>query len=381
MTCVNPDSTVYYSGKYWNDLGAVREHMNRLITGDATQLWYEHFKSRTHAHFSRALMLNCGNGWVERELLEAEVIDSAVGIDYSEQLLADARAAAAGRPLSYLRRDVNVDPLPEGPFDLVVNFAAAHHIARLNKVFRELCRVLPTQGWMVSFDYVGPHRNQWDTQAWKAAHRLNSSLPLTLQQDLKYPHLPTMLQTDPTEAVHSELVVPTFDRYFEVDEFIPVGGALAYLILTHNTGVFSTTDVTLRDHWVERVIRTDAEFLRKHPGSSLFAYFSGRPKKAVLGVKSLLAEWSAGECDLERRASENAGMYYPLTPEQVVCCAEEARRLAEREQLQTVHRFDGGVRRAARSRLGRALRSVRLLRAIETWVRHRDWRFWQDGRP
>ena len=44
---------------------------------------------------ARALILNCGNGWVEREMVSANVMAEAVGIDYSEALLDEARQAAS----------------------------------------------------------------------------------------------------------------------------------------------------------------------------------------------------------------------------------------------------------------------------------------------
>ena len=54
--------------------------------------------------FQRALILNCGNGWVERVLVEHGLVREAVGIDYSTDLLEEARAAASasGLPLTYL---------------------------------------------------------------------------------------------------------------------------------------------------------------------------------------------------------------------------------------------------------------------------------------
>ncbi len=42
----------------------------------------------------------------------------------------------------------------------------------LDRVFRQICRVLPEDGWFVSFDYVGPHRNQY------RARRLGGGLAL-----------------------------------------------------------------------------------------------------------------------------------------------------------------------------------------------------------
>ena len=50
---------------------------------------------------------------------------------------AAAAAAAEGLPLTYVQSNVNDGVFPEGEFDLVVNHAAAHHIASLDRVFRE----------------------------------------------------------------------------------------------------------------------------------------------------------------------------------------------------------------------------------------------------
>jgi SAM-dependent methyltransferase len=308
---VNLDSSVYYQGGYWNDLDAVVSRINEWISGDPHRSWHEHFGFASGRTFERALILNCGNGWVERELLGTGLVGEAVGIDCSASLLADARAAAAdqGLPLRYVEMNVNTDELPAGPFDLVVNHAAAHHIAAIDGVFRRLCRLLPEDGWFVSFDYVGPHRNQYTAEAWEAAWELNLRLPEDIRQDLAYPHLPTMLVTDPTEAIHSELIVETFRRYFVEHEFVPLGGALAYPLLTHNRRLFETTDEVARAEWVDRILEADADFLRTHPESSLFAYFSGTPNKSVLEETRQLERWQTDEEARERRAAENGGEY------------------------------------------------------------------------
>jgi SAM-dependent methyltransferase len=402
VSCVSPDSTVYYSGHYWNDLDAVSAYINRQITGRATAPWHQHFKTRRRRHFRRGLILNCGNGWVERELLEAKLIESAVGVDYSEELLARARASAVGLPLEYQQMDINVAALPEGPFDVVVNYAAAHHIARLDRVFRALCRLLPESGWMVSYDYVGPHRNQWTTEAWDTAQLLNQSLPEELRQDFRYPHLATMLHQDPTEAVHSELVKPIFERYFQTEEYLPVGGALAYLLLTHNARLLGASDITMRDACVARILEADAAFQGEHPESSLFAYFSGHPKKSVLEEADLLSQWTEEEDALEEHAARHGGEYYPLTPQQVAYRFEEERLRAEEEerlraeeerrQAEEVRRraeeerrkleeerrraeqergLRGLVVRAARSRPGRWLRARQPVRFVEARLRAR----------
>jgi SAM-dependent methyltransferase len=309
---VNENSEVYYQGRYWNDYDVVVQKINERISGDPALMWYEHFAKQSSRTFECALILNCGNGWVERELLNSGLILRAVGIDYSEDLLAEARDAAASEnlPLTYEQANVNAGTFPQREFDLVVNHAAAHHIAAIDRVFRGVCRLLPEDGWFVSFDYIGPHRNQYRPSAWEAAWQLNEKVPAELRQDLRYPHLPTMLADDPTEAIHSELIVETFHRYFAVSQFTPLGGAVAYPLLTHNSNMWDAIDHPEREHWLNRILDADDEFLNENPDSSLFAYFAGTPDKSVLKRQNLLSQWEATEARREDRASRDGGEYY-----------------------------------------------------------------------
>jgi SAM-dependent methyltransferase len=238
-----------------------------------------------------------------------------LGIDYSEALLDEARRAATaeGLPLTYQQMNINGASFESGEFDLVVNHAAAHHIALLDHVFREICRILPEDGWFLSMDYVGPHRNQYTTEAWEQAWRVNDQLPTQVRQSMSYPHLPTMLHDDPTEAIHSELIVETLHRYFHVERFVPLGGALAYPLLTFNEGLFGLTDKREQTAWVEQVLRADAAFLDEHPDSTLFAYFVARPNKQALEQSTALAGWEREEAEREERARANGGEYYSRT--------------------------------------------------------------------
>jgi SAM-dependent methyltransferase len=328
---VNEHSEVYYTGTYWNDYEAVRNRINRLISGDPTRPWYEHFADKTERTFKRALILNCGNGWVERDLVEHGLIAEGVGMDYSQPLLDEAGAVARenGLPLTYVQSNINDAVFPEGEFDLVVNYAAAHHIAAIDRVFREICRVLPEDGWFVSYDYIGPHRNQYGLEAWEAAWTFNRELPESLRQDLYYPHLPTMLVTDPTEAIHSELILETFHRYFTTGEFTPLGGAIAYHLLTHNARMSSSDDEEQRTLWIDRILEADDRFLAEHPESTLFAYFAGQPDKPVLQDAGRLATWRTEEVERERVAQEEGGgEYYERGPLAVALIELEEERTA-----------------------------------------------------
>ena len=301
-----------------------------------------------------------------------------MGIDYSEALLGEARRAAAadGLPLAYQQMNVNTATLPPGEFDLVVNHAAAHHIALIDRVFREICRLLPEDGWFLSMDYVGPHRNQYTSEAWERAWSVNAELPTEVRQSMSYPHLPTMLEDDPTEAIHSELIVETLNRYFHVERFVPLGGAIAYPLLTFNRGLFDLSDSCEQTTWVEHVLRADAAFLDEHPDSTLFAYFVARPNKDALQQSATLARWEREEGDREERARANGGEYYPHTALQDVygrlvaeadATAELRHQVVELQGQVDALRHDPLVSRLTRLRgspLYRALRTNPLARRL-----------------
>jgi SAM-dependent methyltransferase len=311
---VATDSSVYYQPGYWNDLPMVRAQLNRRATGDESTTWSAHLAGYSGRTFAKALVLNCGNGWVERELVEAGLIKEAVGVDYADDLLVSAREEAAKQrlPLRYSRLDTNTARWPEDGFDLVINHAAGHHIAYLDRVFRSIAEMLPEDGVFVSWDYVGAHRNQYPTAQWEATWLANEQLPVGYRQDLTYPHLPTMLVTDPTEAIHAELILPVLRRYFSFEYFRALGGGIAYPVLTFNKGVFDGTDAAKAA--IAQVLATDEAYTDADPErNTLFAYIIAQPRKPVLSDAAQLASWTSAEEERERGAAANGGRYYPDT--------------------------------------------------------------------
>ncbi len=313
---VNENAEVYYGRDYWNDHAEVRAWMNQKISGDPDAYWGERVARATHRTFKRALILNCGNGHVERGLIAEGLTAEAVGIDYSEELIGQARhaASAAGVPARYIQLDINSAAIPDCEFDLVVNHAAAHHIAYIDRVFRELCRAMPDDGCFVSFDYVGPHRNQYRWSVWDACVHLNESLPERFRHEMSYPHLPTMLLHDPTEAIHSELIIETMGRYFHLDEVVPIGGAIAYPLLTHNQNMFAVAfDDPERIDVIGRILAEDDAYAAEHPEDNLFAFVLATPDKAALEDTSRLAQFTEEEEARESAAARDGGRYYSLT--------------------------------------------------------------------
>jgi SAM-dependent methyltransferase len=313
LTTVPARGFQYYGvASYWNDFESVRRRLNQRATGDPDETWVQHLH-RTRGTFRRALVLNCGNGWVDRDLQWHGLVDEVVGIDIDDALLdaAQRSAVAAGHAATYVRVDINVDQLPSGPFDLVVNHAAGHHIAAIDAVWRQVAERITPDGVFVHWDYVGPHRNQWTARSWERAWEVNRDLPADARQVLVYPHVPTMLHGDPTEAVHSELIVPVLKRYFDLDVERPLGGGVGYLLLTQNPAL-QLLPPARADDVVSTVMDADERFLAEAPDETLFAFIVATRREPGPSADEL-ARWAVEERDRELAAAADGGRYYPPT--------------------------------------------------------------------
>jgi tRNA (cmo5U34)-methyltransferase len=103
------------------------------------------------------LDLGTGSGETARRLLTSQPQSTLVGIDASETMLGAARQALAGFSVS-LRQQWLQDPLPTGPFDLVVTALAVHHLDVVAKadLFRRVRTALAPEGRFVLADLVVP---------------------------------------------------------------------------------------------------------------------------------------------------------------------------------------------------------------------------------
>ena len=106
---------------------------------------------------ARILELGVGTGETARRVLERHRDAQLVGIDASPEMLACARELLPGADLRLSRLE---DPLPRGPFDLVVSALVVHHLDGAGKrdLFRGVAAVLRPGGRFVLGDVVVPER-------------------------------------------------------------------------------------------------------------------------------------------------------------------------------------------------------------------------------
>ncbi len=303
------DSSVYYHGIFWNSFDTVVRHLHQRAFDSELGNWCE-FVRREHGEpYPLALSLNCGTGWVERGLIDAGAAERIVAIDYLEDQLDTARRAAGGMPITYFQADTNKADFPPGPYDLVVNHAAGHHIAYLDKVFRRVREMMQPNGSLVTWDYTGPHRNQYSTRIWNAALAVNERLPEHYRAAMRYPHLPTMMADDPTEAIHSELVLEVMSRYFRHRHYRRLGGPIAYLLLTHNERLYNAAPEE-RDPLVEMILAADVEHTDTYPADNLFTFAISTPRADDELDPLQLEIWTHQEQSRERDTEVHAGRYY-----------------------------------------------------------------------
>jgi tRNA (cmo5U34)-methyltransferase len=102
------------------------------------------------------LELGVGTGMTAERVLAAHPQARFVGIDESEAMLAEADIAGD------LRVSRLEDPLPKGPFDLVVSCLAIHHLDAPGKrdLFQRIANVLRPRGRFVLADVVVPEREE-----------------------------------------------------------------------------------------------------------------------------------------------------------------------------------------------------------------------------
>ena len=105
----------------------------------------------------RILELGVGTGETARRVLERHPGAHLTGIDVSPEMLEEARGHLPGADLRVARLE---DPLPAGPFDLVVSTLAVHHLDAAGKadLFGRIAAVLVPGGRFVLADVVVPER-------------------------------------------------------------------------------------------------------------------------------------------------------------------------------------------------------------------------------
>ena len=277
----NIQSFSHYSFQYWNDLDEVEHYMNKLCTGDPKVNWMMDTKKRFKQYlpFGKVLVVGCGNGWVERELSDLEIGLHFDAFDISEEYIQIAKKEKEDRPINYFVADINnMENIENKKYDAVINYAILHHAVEIEYAIKKIANVLKPNGLMFNLEYVGPARNQYTDEHVSIMKEVMSRIPERLQS--KYPLRPPIenFRVEPTEAIHSDLVRSTFEKYFDIVYQRDLNGGIAYQILWNNVKGFMDKFDTEAYSALKMLLETDNDLTQSKRVPVLFWYSVGRPK-------------------------------------------------------------------------------------------------------
>jgi ubiquinone/menaquinone biosynthesis C-methylase UbiE len=121
-------------------------------TRDADASWANAMFAIVDPTGLRVADIGCGGGIYSRAWRSLGAA-SVVGIDFSRQMIADAREASAGASsISFRCADATNTGLPDGSVDIVFQRALIHHLPDLPAAFSEAFRMLTPDGTLIVQD-------------------------------------------------------------------------------------------------------------------------------------------------------------------------------------------------------------------------------------
>jgi SAM-dependent methyltransferase len=226
----------------WGDHPTVLQEVFSRAFGSPDTGFFE-FLSARYPQLSRAhaLSLCCGDGGFECSLLDRGVFGRITGLELSGQRIEAGRRAVNGHAMSFVQADVNRASYGQACFDVVFAKAALHHIENLEHALDQITRCLRPGGLLIAIDFFGPSRFQWtDAQLAVCNAFWQTRVPPALRTEpdgsptapVQRPLVADLVAMDPSEAVRSSELHDLLTSRFDLEQDIPLGGALLNLLLS-----------------------------------------------------------------------------------------------------------------------------------------------------
>lgn len=324
---------------YWWQAGPeMTQHINRKITQDPDANWIEYtiskyFKDENH---SNCLILGCGDGWLEQSLARQGSFQHFDAYDIADKRVNLARIVAEkeGLDISYYVADVNKLKLPPDQYDAVWVTQAMHHFEDLESVLSEVSKALKPTGHLVLNEYVGPNRFQFSKRqkelvnhclnllpnhyriispelvniqvqrdslnrgaAWNLSRVMNkikdhsfleavrrrlilyrsrAKQSEIIKETVDFPTVHSLMANDPSEAVRSQDIVATVEKYFEIVEKKDWGGNISQFLFEGIVDNFSEKD-PLSQNLIKMLLDIEDTLIECGEIESDFTYIVARP--------------------------------------------------------------------------------------------------------
>jgi peptidoglycan/xylan/chitin deacetylase (PgdA/CDA1 family)/SAM-dependent methyltransferase len=211
--------------------------------------------------FNKCLSICCGTGQVERILAKLNVAKKIIGIDIAPGAVAKAIQRAKDENISnidYFVYDLNKDDFGEDEYDIIWANGALHHIEDLDSVIPMLYKSLKRGGFLISNEYVGPKYQQIPQRQQEIINAVKHIIPPELRlksQFEKYDtfgqiwqHTPIkhFLETDPSECINSNNIIPLLRKYFDDVEVKYFNGSILFYLL--DSTFYENFDINNQNH-------------------------------------------------------------------------------------------------------------------------------------
>jgi SAM-dependent methyltransferase len=235
--------------------------------------------------------LGCGEGVLEKWLIDNDFADKYVGYDISEKCVAHANATIGKSypGASFVCANLNETPLPRRAFDVAFFSHSLHHFENLERICDEVRAALRPDGYLLVHEFIGPSRMQWTDKQLALCNRLFEALAPQHQVDLsalpqKRKRAPAgrmtvaeWLKCDPSECVRSSEILKVLGERFEILERRDYGGTILQKLFENIMGNFSNDS---EDHraLVRLLITFETILIEEGIITSDFTFLIARPR-------------------------------------------------------------------------------------------------------
>ncbi len=260
----------------WLESEAILRKVNQRISGSYDTNMYQWFQKLYPQKFSKALIVGCGNGQLDRDLYKMGFFEQGLGIDIAKESIAHASSMAKQEGLlglSYEKFNLEIDDYKIlGKFDLIIINMVAHHINNLDGFFFNISQISKSNNSIqVLSEYVGPNRFQTNNTVNMVINSLLNSLDNSLKKDysnnllsIKKSYVPPVVSeiitVDPSEAINSENILKYYEKYFNIIEKKNYGGTINHMLLN---GIISNFEEIPMGNQILDLLMTFEEILEK----------------------------------------------------------------------------------------------------------------------
>jgi len=228
---------------FWETLEDVKTYQSHMMSDGKDLLQYavSFFPEGKLLNNLTGLNIGCNFGEYAPPVSMAKsgLFSKIVIVDISEELLTRqsdiTNQMGLNNIIEYKRMDLNRDSLQGNCYyDFIFALGTIHHIQRLEGLFRDINRVLKTDGIFCMREYIGPSYLQFNDQQIDIVNQMLAKIPDHLKIDINgnikncawKATLEEILADDPSEAVRSSEIMEILKMHLQIKQCNMTGGTL-----------------------------------------------------------------------------------------------------------------------------------------------------------